>query len=322
MKKIITVLLISTVLTGLLFAGARAETSENKIKVIATIFPQYDWVREIVGENSGKVEIILLEDSGVDLHSYQPTTEDIVKISSCDLFIYTGGDSDEMIEDILSKVDNPKRKVINLLESLGDLAVEEEHKEGMQEHEHEHEHEHEEMDEHVWLSLRNAVLLCREIEKNLSLLDPEHASSYSENCSSYIEKLNNLDKKYTEAVEKGGFKTLVFADRFPFRYMTEDYGLDYYAAFSGCSAESEASFETIIFLAEKVDTLGLKYVLTIENSDQKIAGAVIRATKTGDQKILAMNSMQSVTSAAIESGRTYLGTMEENLEVLSEALRK
>ena len=304
-------------------SGKTAQDGDKKLKIVTTIFPEYDWVKAILGDEIGNVELTMLLDNGVDLHSYQPTAEDIRKISECDLFIYVGGESDAWVEDALKESLNENQRVINLMEVMGENAKEEEVVEGMQAEEHEEAHTDEEVeyDEHVWLSLRNAELECQEIEKQLSALDPENQQVYEENLNSYLAKLQELDGKYQDAVNNSTMHTLLFADRFPFRYMVDDYGLDYYAAFVGCSAETEASFETITFLAGKIDELGLHTVLTIEKSDQKIARTVIENTKNKDQQILAMDSMQSTTPEDVKNGTTYLSTMESNLEILKQALK-
>lgn len=309
-------------------SGKTAQDGDKKLKIVTTIFPEYDWVKAILGDEIENVELTMLLDNGVDLHSYQPTAEDIRKISECDLFIYVGGESDAWVEDALKESLNENQRVINLMEVMGENAKEEEVVEGMQAEEHEEAHTDEdaeeeevEYDEHVWLSLRNAELECQEIEKQLSALDPENQQVYEENLNSYLAKLQELDGKYQDAVNNSTMHTLLFADRFPFRYMVDDYGLDYYAAFVGCSAETEASFETITFLAGKIDELGLHTVLTIEKSDQKIARTVIENTKNKDQQILAMDSMQSTTSEDVKNGTTYLSTMESNLEILKQALK-
>ena len=304
-------------------SGKTAQDGDKKLKIVTTIFPEYDWVKAILGDEIENVELTMLLDNGVDLHSYQPTAEDIRKISECDLFIYVGGESDAWVEDALKESLNENQRVINLMEVMGENAKEEEVVEGMQAEEHEEAHTDEEVeyDEHVWLSFRNAELECQEIEKQLSALDPENQQVYEENLNSYLAKLQELDGKYQDAVNNSTMHTLLFADRFPFRYMVDDYGLDYYAAFVGCSAETEASFETITFLAGKIDELGLHTVLTIEKSDQKIARTVIENTKNKDQQILAMDSMQSTTSEDVKNGTTYLSTMESNLEILKQALK-
>lgn len=245
-----------------------------------------------------------------------------MKISSCDLFLYVGGESDQWVEEVLEDAENPDLKALNLLEILGDSVKEEELVEGMREEEHEHESEEEaEYDEHVWLSLKNAQVICEVLGNTLAELDPEHGDAYLSNASAYQEKLSVLDKEYQAAVHAASQKTLLFADRFPFRYLMDDYGLSYYAAFSGCSAEAEASFETIIFLVNKVDELGLNSILTLEKSDQKLAKTVVESTKSRNQQILTLDSLQSTTSGEASDGVTYLSVMESNLEVLKEALK-
>ena len=318
-------LLAAGVLSG---CGGTAvpDASAKKISVVATIFPEYDWIRNIVGENADHVEIRQLLDKGVDMHSFQPTAEDMMTIASCDLFVYVGGESDNWTADALKNSVNPDQISVNLMETLGSRVKEEELVEGMQEEDHDHDHEHgpaeaPEYDEHVWLSLKNAEVLTESLADALAEADPACADSYRENAKQYAEKLAALDKEFAETVAAAPKKTVLFGDRFPFRYLTDDYGLDYYAAFAGCSAETEASFETIVFLTEKADELDLGAVLTIENSDQKIAKTIASGTKTKDQKVLVMDSMQSVTAADAAGGRDYLERMRGNLEVLKEALK-
>ncbi len=352
-KKIIAGAAILLALTTSVFA-AKAKKSD-KIKVVTTIFPEYDWTREIIGDNAKNVELTLLLGNGVDLHSYQPSIQDIAKISTADIFIYVGGESDGWVKDALKNAKNKNMKVINLLETLGDKVKAEEVKEGMQaeeedEHEHHHhdgehhddddddedeDHDHEaeghhhhhddedevEYDEHVWLSLRNAKFLCAEIATALSEKDPSNVAAYKANLASYTARLDSLDAKYAAAVKAGSKKTILFGDRFPFRYLVDDYGLDYFAAFVGCSAETEASFETVIFLSKKVDELGLGAVLKIESGDGKIARTIVQNTKKKNAKVLTLDSIQSTTAKQAAAGTTYYKIMEENLKVLEEALR-
>ena len=334
----------------------KTDDANKKLSVVCTIFPEYDWIRELVGDKKDNYEITYLLDKGVDLHSYQPTAEDIAKIANCDLFVYVGGESDGWVKDALKESKNDKMQVVNLLETLGTNVKEEEVVEGMQEedehdhdhgkkedtdhedadHEHEHkedadhDHDHEEdghhhdeveYDEHVWLSLRNATLLVNELAVRLQTIDPENKDYYAGTAASYTAKLGDLDSRYLAAVKKAKNKTVLFGDRFPFRYLVDDYGLKYYAAFVGCSAETEASFETVAFLAKKADELKLNNVLVIENSDQKIAKKIVETTNAKDQKIVEMNSMQSVTADQIADGATYLGIMEANLKALEAALK-
>ena len=264
----------------------------------------------------------MLLDNGVDLHSYQPSADDMVKVSKCDLFIYVGGESDAWVDDALKSAQNKNMKVINLLDVLGNSVKEEEQVEGMQAEEEEKEGEEEgpEYDEHVWLSLKNAKTLCSSITDALCEMDSKNADVYKKNLNEYTKNLDALDKEYQQAVNSAKYDTLVFGDRFPFRYMVDDYSLKYYAAFVGCSAETEASFETIKFLANKVDELGVTTVLTIEDPKHKIAQTVVENTKEKNQKILALNSMQSVTSDDVKNGETYLNVMQSNLDVLKQAL--
>jgi zinc transport system substrate-binding protein len=328
-------------------AATTPNQTEDKLHIVTTIFPQYDWVCRILGERAKDAEITLLLNNGVDLHSYQPTAEDILKIATGDVFIYVGGASDAWVEDALKESPNEDRVVINLVEALGDRVREEEIVEGMEhnhdhahedahdhddehehederDHDHEDEHDHEhhhEADEHVWLSLRHAQTLVGVIRDAIIEADPTHAELYRDNAAGYIASLAALDARYQAAVASAETTTVLFGDRFPFRYLVDDYDLDYYAAFTGCSAETEASFETITFLAGKVDELGLTCVLTLEKSDQRIAETIIQNTKTRDQVILSMNSMQSTTSNDVAGGATYLGIMEHNLDVLEKALK-
>lgn len=310
MKKITAAAICAVLmLTG---CGAVPEKQTDKLRVVTTVFPEYDWVHEIAGDNA---DITMLLDNGVDMHSYQPTAADIMKISDCDIFIYVGGESDAWVEDALKEAVNKNMTVINLLDILGDAAKIEEPLPGT-----EPEEDGKEYDEHVWLSLKNAEHLCAEIAEAMSGADAENADIYRQNASEYIKKLDALDREYTAAVSAAEHDTLVFGDRFPFRYMTDDYGISYYAAFEGCSAETEASFETVAFLAGKLDELGLKCVMTIDGSDKRIAKTIIESSKDEDRKILTLDSMQSTTMKDAKDGASYYGIMESDLNILKEAL--
>ncbi len=542
MKKIFALAGILLAL-GMGSAFAKKASNENKIKVVTTIFPEYDWAREVIGEKADDVELTLLLNNGVDLHSYQPSVKDIAKIQDADIFVYVGGESDEWVEDVLKNVKSPNQKVINLLEVLGDRVKAEEIVEGMEhehhhghdhdddehghddhdgdhhehghdhdeeiteadikprsvsefagewqslypvlmtgaldeyvefqaekksisvkdsraeieakwncriktikikgdeitliydngkkesgsykyagfatkkndqgkissirhkfslvkgngpkyvmlndhgykpvksvehfhiyfgnnnfdellttksnpffvdskldakgclanvmghekghdhgheaheheyhhdEHGHHHDHEDEEKDEHVWLSLKNAQILTSAICDALCQADSKNAGTYKKNLAAYNAKLSDLDSKYEAAVKAASKNTLLFGDRFPFRYLVDDYGLKYFAAFSGCSAESEASFKTIVFLSEKVNELGLNSVCQIESGNGKIAKTIISNSKNKKARVLTFDSLQSTTAKQIKKGATYYGAMEKNLEVLKEALK-
>ena len=336
---------------------AADDNDKTSCGILVTIFPFYDWVNNILGTDNYFFDVTWIYDNGVDPHSYQPTVSDIVRISRCDVFIYAGGESDEWVEAALDAAPSESRVVINLLDILGQSALEEELAEGMQTRGISLEHAAEdtsveqseaawsetarsepagaeliepgtaetmnddpEYDEHVWLSLKNAQLFVEEIARTLAGIDVKNADYYMKNARSYEEQLAALDSEYEETVAQARVKTLVFGDRFPFRYMTEDYGLDYYAAFPGCSAEADASFKTIIFLADKIDEQGLNAVITIEGSDGRIADTVIRAARTKGVERMTLNSLQSVSRKNADEGLTYLSVMKDNLEVLKLAL--
>ncbi|MBR3992170.1 MAG: zinc ABC transporter substrate-binding protein [Clostridia bacterium] len=314
MKKLVSLVLCLTFLICALAGCSAVKKNDGKLRVIVSIFPVYDWVRNIVGD-SDEADVTLLLDSGVDLHSFRPDADDIAGIASADVLICLGGLSDDWVDGVVRSSGNGDLTVVRLLDLLGDRAKEEELVEGMQEEE--EEEEGPEYDEHVWLSLKNASYLTERLAEVLAEADPDNGESYKKNAAGYAAKLDELDKEYAEAVAAAPVKTLVFCDRFPFRYLTDDYGITYYAAFAGCSAESEASFETVATLAGKVDELGLRSVIKLETSDGAVAKAVIESTGSKDQQILTMNSLQSATGAG---GETYLSVMEDNLKVLKKAL--
>lgn len=320
MKKILCAVL-ALVMTLCLFASCGGNTDtppadDDKLSIVCTIFPQYDWVREILGEKLDDAQLTLLLDSGTDLHSYQPTAGDLMTIGSADLFIYVGGESDKWVPDALKTAGEVN--TLNLMEVLGDTARLESD-EGILEGDEEGEEE-EAYDEHIWLSLRNAFTLCKAITEKLCEIDAANADVYRKNNTAYCGKLNELDNKMTDKIGTFPVDTVVCADRFPFMYLMKDYVIDYYAAFSGCSAESEASFRTVVSLAEKVDELGLKYIFQTENPLADIAKTVVETTETKDQQILVLDSMQAVTAAKIAEGVTYYSTMEKNINTLIEGL--
>lgn len=318
MKKIISAVL--SVLSMLIFLCSCNDSTAktNGLSIVCTAFPQYDFVKNIIGSEEG---LTLLLDDGADLHSYEPTAQDIIKIGSADIFIYGGGVSDEWVEGVLHSANNPELKTIATMDLVDTLK--EEYVAGMQQENHEHEHHeahtgnHSEEDEHIWLSLKNAAKITQILCDTICEVYPENAESYRANSLKYIEQLNSLDSRYKSVIESASRKTILFADRFPFRYLTEDYGLTYFAAFAGCSSESEASFETMAFLIDKTRELSLPVILTIDGSDGSLAETVCDATGS---KTAVLDSCQSVSSADIANGTSYIGIMESNLEVITEAL--
>jgi zinc transport system substrate-binding protein len=315
--------------------GIYTDTINNneKINIVCTTFPQYDWVSNMIKGNEDNVSLTLLMDKGGDLHNFQPSALDIAKVSACDIFIYVGGESDNWVNDALKEAVNPNVIAVNMIEALeeyGNLYEEDNvqaehvqikhiHSEHAEETTHS-EHSHNEYDEHVWLSLRNAIILNEYICEALSNADCENTTLYKDNCNSYISELLALDKQYTDTVKTSPHNTLLFADRFPFRYMVEDYGLNYYAAFEGCSAETEASFNTVAFLSDKLSELELSSVAVIDGSDKRLAQVIIENSNNADRAIVVFNSMQSVSKKDIENGVTYITAMQENLEALKQAL--
>lgn len=316
MRRTLSLLLAAVLLLGTLSGcgSAPAQKEDGKLQIVATIWPVYDWVRNLTAGSDG-VSLTLLLDSGVDMHSFQPTAADIIKLSACDVLLYVGGESDEWIGDAIEEAVNRELVAVNLMEVLTPRLQNEEYVEGMQ-----HSEEHTgapERDEHIWLSLENARLCCAAIAQTLEEKDPAHAALYAENEAKYAEALAALDGAYRSGIESAARDTLLFADRFPFRYLTEDYGLHYYAAFAGCEAETEASFETLAFLANKTKELALPAVLVIDGSDQKLARAVVQSAGVTGCEICCLNSMQSTRPT---DASTYLSIMEENLAVLKTAL--
>lgn len=345
MKRTIAILMICCLALGLLSgcgaisggaaqkpantaaADAKGAGEKKSVSVLTTVFPIYDWTKNIIGSNPGNVKLGLLLDKGVDMHSFRLTAEDVVKIANADVFIFNGGDSDDWVEDALENLaENDKergiegdlmkalsgKKIVDLMGSMpADMLL------PVPEHDHEHEHEHEhEHDEHIWLSLKNATLCCDAICKVLCDADPENAGAYKKNLENYKAKLSALDGRYKAAVQGAKHKTVVFADRFPFVYLMNDYGITYNAAFSGCSTDVNASFEKVKELTSKLEELGLPAVFKIETGKDDLAKTIINGTKAKDQQILEMNSLQTIKADQVEAGLDYLEIMSRNLESL------
>lgn len=311
MKRALSLALALVMLFSL--AACSGAARRARVQIVTTCFPIYDWTRNIVGGTSG-VEITWLMDSGVDPHSFQPTVKDLALVSDADIFVYVGGESDAWADDAAAEMRNPDAKVVSLLPQL-DTALTEEAVPGA-------EPEDEEpgaLDEHIWMSLRAAQLCVTMICDALCAVDSENAETYTENAEHYCDALHELDHDYASAISESKLDTILVADRFPFRYLAEDYDLNYYAAFAGCSAETEASFQTVLGLSQKADELGLPVVLVTENGTGDIAEAVSEGSET-EPPVRTLDSLQSVTAELDAQGVTYLSVMESNLEVLKEAL--
>lgn len=318
-SAVILILIIAFCLFG---CGREPQVRNEKYTIVCSIFPQYDWVRNIVGDNEN-IDVVLLVDNGVDLHSYQPSAKDIITISTCDMFIYVGGESDAWVDEVLVEAKNPDIVVVDMMDVLGEALIEEELKEGMTADRHADDDEGEdelEYDEHIWVSIKNAEVLCQYIAEKISENYKNDIDTLYNNLYSYLDKLKELDDKYVNALSDTKYDTILFGDRFPFSYLVNDYDIDYYAAFVGCSAESEASFETITFLADKMDKKDLKYILIVDGTDGSLAKTIIDNSADKNREILNLNSLQSVTATQIADGVTYISIMENNLEILKLAM--
>jgi zinc transport system substrate-binding protein len=313
MKKIFLIIFIF-----MLVGCTPDEQDSDKINIVTTIFPSYDWVREIVGGEIDNFNLNYLTNSGVDLHSYAPSVPDILRIASSDVFIYVGGHSDSWVNAVLRDA-NPDLITINLMNLLDGFLVEDEHGCGP-DCDDDHDHGATFADEHVWVSLSRVKVLCAAIAEALAQVDPCNAQTYMANLDAYIEKLTALDTEFHAMANAAENRTLVVADRFPFRYMMTDYNLTSYAAFAGCSAETEASFTTVLSLVQKINELELDFIIVTESSDKSIARTLINNSEARNQEILVMDSLQSVTTADVRNGVTFLSLMEKNLSVMREAL--
>ncbi|MDR3348269.1 MAG: metal ABC transporter substrate-binding protein [Acidaminococcales bacterium] len=313
MQKFIVSLFMSLtlVLPGL-GQAAPPNRETGKIKVVSTIFAPYDFARAVAGD---RAELTMLLPPGAESHSFEPTPRDIVNIQKCDVFIYIGGESETWVEQILKSTDTGKRKTLALMDKV--TVVKEEIVEGMQEESEEEETEEPEYDEHIWTSPKNAKLLTQAIADTLSAADPDNAAFYQENAKDYIVKLNKLDKDFQAVVDGAVRKTIVFGDRFPFRYFADDYKLSYFAAFPGCSTETEPSAATLVFLINKVKQGKIPVVFHIELSNEKIADMLCEAT--GAKKRL-LHACHNISRDDFRKGETYLSIMARNVEALREAL--
>lgn len=314
MKKLFTV--ITTLCLLLSLCGCKGgcyESGGEGLDIVTTVFPAFDFAREIAGDKAG---VCLLVPPGSESHSFEPTAQDILRIQNCDLLICNGGESEIWLEDMLAGMDGEIPRLV-MLDCV--QALEEEVKAGMQVagHDHDHDHEEAEYDEHVWTSPRNAALICQALGETLCAIDPANSDYYAGRTESYCDKLLALDADFRALAERSGHPTMIFADRFPARYFVEEYGLDYYAAFPGCAEEAEPSARTVAFLIDKVRQENTPAVFYIEFSNQKMADVICE--DTGCQKLL-FHCCHNVTWQQLDEGISYLGLMEQNLNTLREAL--
>ena len=312
-RKIIAALLVPAVLLWFGGCSYSAENGSGKLKIVTTIFPQYDFARQIGGD---RVELTMLVTPGGESHAYEPSPQDITAVKNCDIFICAGGESDVWTGKILDSIGTEDIVVIKMMDCVE--VVEEEHVEGMVEGLFESEHEDEEYDEHVWTSLRNAQAISESIGEKMMELDEANAEFYRENLEEYIGRLSELDIEYSEAVKAAEKKVLIFGDRFPFRYLFKDYGLEYYAAFPGCSTSTDVSANSVAFLINKVKELDLPVVYYVEFSAGRVADTI--GSETGAEALL-FHSCHTVSKEDFEKSVTYEEIMRNNLEVLKRGLR-
>lgn len=351
-KLMVCLCAVMLVTGGCSVTGGKDQTSGqdktvNRIKVVATLFPYYDFARQVGGKYA---DVSLILPAGMDTHSFEPTAADMIRMGQADLILYNGGENEQWVGQVLESADNKGIMADEMMKHVDTLV--EEHVEGMQEEkgeEHDHEehgkedpdhnaskeeeHDHDteetlnaagEIDEHIWTSPVNAQKIVAQIAKDFAKLDPEHREEYQKNAQRYMKKLNKLDKDIRQVTSHAKHKYLAFADRFPLRYFVEEYGLDYTAAFAGCSSDTEPSAETITYLTRQVKDRRLPVVLKIELTSDKVAKAVAEAASTKDHhvKVETFYTCHNVTRKQFDAGETYVSLMEKNVKVLREALEE
>lgn len=313
-KRLFLILLTILLLTG---CGPLQTQQKEKTQIVATIFPLYDFAREISGEDA---EVKMLLKPGAEVHSYEPTPQDIIAIQNCDVFLYIGGESDEWVRNVLKSIDTSHMQVVALMDCVDAVEEAENGFAWNGEHDHgddEHAHEEIEYDEHIWTSPRNAVKMVKAISEALQAADEVHASGYGERAGRYTGQLTALDEALTDTVNNAQRKLVIFADRFPFLYLVRDYGLDYYAAYPGCSSEAEPSAATVAAIIEEVKETGVPAVFYIELSNRLMANTIAEAT--GAEELL-LHSCQNVSREEFRQGEGYLSLMERNVRNLQRAL--
>lgn len=317
LKNLSVIMLCAILLFSSLFTASCSNEKDNgKLTVLCTVFPLYDWVKNIIG-GCDSAEALLLVNSGADLHSYQPSFEDMAKIKNSDVVVYIGGESDKWVEDSIS--DSAVRIKLSEIDGMSLLSISDESLADAHDEEHSHHHDSS-FDEHLWLSISNATTACEYISDTLCELDGENADSYTQNTSDYISRLNTLDTSLTEICASAP-SHVVFADRFPFVYLFEEYGIGYYAAFEGCTTDTNADFDTVIKLATRLNESGLNYVLVTESPTRGLAEKVIAESKAKSAQIVSLNSMQALNASEISDGADYIEIMTVNAEVLKKIFK-
>ena len=311
-KIILTSVIILTLIIIGIFSLSRLRSLKSPASIISTTFPGYDFARAVTGDST---KLKMLVSPGTEIHNFEPTPQDIIDINNSDLFIYVGGESDEWVERLLENNEIPTDKTLRLMDIIKPL--EEEHVEGMEE-KHDHDHHEDEHDEHIWTSPVNATKIVEAIKDKLTKIYPSEAVLYQKNAEAYVNRLFSIDYQIRGIINNSNKKELILGDRFPFRYFSNEYGLDYFAAFPGCSEQTEASSSTIAFLIDKVKADDIKVVLKIELTDGKLANTIAEATGA---KVLELNSAHNISLSDFDSGLTYTDIMEQNLKVLEEALK-
>lgn len=313
MKKIIKLFVVLVIVIGVV-CGCKKVDKQDKLSIVTTNFASYDFVRAIVKDNKN-VEVKMLLKPGSDMHSYEPTPKDIISIEESDLFVYNGGESEEWVDDILGDIDTKNTKIVKMMDLVN--LSEEEVIEGMESEEEEEESDEKEYDEHVWSSPANAIKIIRSLEGDIIKMDVTSSKLYEDSASEYISKLEEIDKNIKEVVSNSKRKTIVFGDRFPLRYFVDEYGLKYYAAFPGCSEQTEASSKTISYLIEKVKKEKIPVVFHIELSSDKISKTISKETGA---KVKEFNAVHNISKDDFNDGVTYVDLMNKNIKVLKEAL--
>ncbi|WP_176790721.1 MULTISPECIES: metal ABC transporter substrate-binding protein [Ruminococcus] len=327
MKKLVSIFLSTVIICSLFSISGcgkteKVQNSDGKISIVTTIFPYYDFVRQLAGD---KADVRLLLSPGSDPHSYEPTPSDIVAIENCDIFIYNGGESDEWVDGVLSSIENKNVKVMKMMEYVTlrhEQSMDHNHEhaehEDMDDNDEGHDHEEgEEYDEHIWTSIRNAERMSASIADELISVDSKNSDYYNEKKADYISSLDSLDKKFTEVANNKKRDTLVFGDRFPFLYFVSDYDLGYECAFPGCSHETEPSTAVVSHLIDFTRENNIPVVFYLELSSGKIAQII---SEDSSAKTMQFSSCHNVTKEDFENGATYISVMEQNLEALKEAL--